>query len=64
MKWQPIETAPHDGTIFLAANAKHHWIGWMMTFGDLDNWKFVSSNRVRPATHWMPLPKGPKFGYD
>jgi hypothetical protein len=75
-KWQPIETAPKDGTaILICANE----LG-MIVFGqriavakfhtehDLEHGKvldFVVADEgerrhVRFATHWMPLPPEPK----
>ena len=57
MEWQPIETAPKDGTVFLA-------------FWDKDgDTRYVCAKRgrrggpiglQRPPTHWMPLPEPPK----
>lgn len=54
--WQPIETAPKDGTWILLLHENHstptvgRWIdgGW---FSD-DGLKW-------PSTHWMPLPAAP-----
>lgn len=60
--WQPIETAPRDGTKFLAlargpggvgmivARQKPGWSGWQTVPGD---WTCVPS-------HWMPLPEPPE----
>lgn len=74
MKWQPIETAPRDGTPILA---------WSEMYGGkvvMANWR-MDSYAVRPKpywsfndertygtrmvrmcqpTHWMPLPEGPE----
>ena len=57
--WRPIETAPKDGTLFLAVTKD----GRMMIFrGDL----LAHTMNMRtpdhltfPATHWMPLPEPP-----
>ena len=65
--WQPIETAPKDGTAFLAFVpycigyvARQdiqvlHWSGWGGGVWD-DNNGFHTANL---PTHWMPLPDGP-----
>lgn len=67
MKWQPIETAPRDGTEFQA------WIGnweprcrfnedgtfqiWGRIDYDIEGWDYYPS---AIATHWMPLPEPPE----
>jgi len=66
MDWQPIETAPRDGTHYLA-----YWPGWLgldtptvteTWFGDgTYESAYESEPPDSPAapTHWMPLPSGP-----
>lgn len=63
--WQPIETAPRDGTKIILAWGTETIVGWY-----LDNSKTVISwEGFRPhsnvawpqgnPTHWMPLPEKP-----
>ncbi len=73
-QWQPIETAPKDGTRFLAALTN----GWIVILSEMGHeryaWYQTSSKihipvaRTHPrdslkesilATHWMPLPAAP-----
>ena len=68
-KWQPIETAPKDGTIILVA-IEHsngpllHDIVWWNDYRDYwesagYDWKY---DEVEHIFHWMPLPPPPKKG--
>lgn len=64
-EWQPIETAPKDGTvILLAAKGLEDWIqmtGSWAVIREID-WYFVGGGwmGVNP-THWMKLPEPPKI---
>ena len=50
-KWQPIETAPKDGTIILARQGGYYpcYIRWMD-----GNWQSVSYHATHVPTHWLP----------
>jgi hypothetical protein len=58
--WQPIETAPKDGTDVLVGFANQNRpsvvVGWF------DNWtEYDSMNIIKGTpTHWHPLPAPPK----
>ena len=74
-EWQPIDTAPKDGSQFLAALSN----GWVEIISRDPAWKnfawyrggsqrlpvedthggFVFDRSVILATHWMPIPKAP-----
>lgn len=74
MEWQPIETAPKDGTqVLLCDGMWGPWVGWWGTHdGAPDNWWFVDLALPKTPdnlnswvvghgpTHWMPLPDPPK----
>lgn len=62
-EWQPIETAPKDGTrvlLFRRGWAESVSVGW---WGGLwETWNVaggITSEFVHP-THWMPIPEPPE----
>lgn len=56
--WQPIETAPKDGTVFLAC-----WVTDGGPYFGAVQWQYdgwvENSEPVGLPTHWMPLPAPP-----
>lgn len=64
-RWQPIETAPKDGTYILAypvLNQVACVVSWQRTRGWLGCWRMPMTNEAAPydPTHWMPLPEPPQ----
>jgi hypothetical protein len=65
MEWQPIETAPKDGTPVLVGWANGAWQPMIchyepdqvVPWGALTNVGFAQMPSM--PTHWMPLPDGP-----
>lgn len=60
-QWQPIETAPKDGTLVLTACAPTGIITpseWMTEVRWMDE-REPQWFPLRDATHWMPLPPPP-----
>lgn len=57
--WQPIETAPRDGTRVLVWDGKHggHYVA-RYDEDDLWEWGNDLCGSLEP-THWMPLPPEP-----
>lgn len=71
MDWQPIETAPRDGTdilIYVQLSNECFVAYWHSRFSKLvrgDAWAFATlfggrTAYTKEATHWMPLPEPPK----
>lgn len=60
-RWHPIETAPRDGTRFLALEGRRHFDCWWHWFGadQVYNWQDEADSEPDP-THWMPLPPPPQ----
>lgn len=67
--WQPIETAPRDGTTILMGKFHDGDFYWMASgriedgqfWCDFPDEFFVPFSHQNP-THWMPLPAPPKAG--
>ena len=66
-EWQPIETAPKDGTtVLLFSPGYGRWLGshtgkpvWYCSkIGDRDI--PPPKSEISKPTHWMPLPEPPK----
>lgn len=58
MSWQPIETAPRGAIALfcdMGADEVRHlfFVDWMVDGA-------FCGDRLRKATHWMPLPEPPK----
>lgn len=63
MAWQPIETAPKDGTFVLLTDSDCDPC-WLIAQWTRDAWwgQRTPSGKCtiwRVATHWMPLPEPP-----
>jgi hypothetical protein len=64
MNWQPIETAPKDGTRFLAPSIDGRTVTiglWSDQWGGYwDDLTVGHLNGQWHPTHWMPLPPPPE----
>jgi hypothetical protein len=73
--WQPIETAPRDGTAFIGIKGKmvfrtycsQHYVKWPHEEGGptfQEVWSREDDSSIFPwkPTHWMPLPSRPEGG--
>jgi hypothetical protein len=73
-EWQPIETAPKDGTGFLATHTRGKSVepyvcSWgvclrredgYIAHGGREWWRSFRGTHLAPTpTHWMPLPAPP-----
>lgn len=62
-QWQPIETAPKDGTAFLAVSQEHikrDWLPDMVEWAD-GGWVYTDNFNefLFTLSHWMPMPSLP-----
>lgn len=66
--WKPIESAPTDGTFYLACDNESRWVenfpeghcaGTWHWSDSRQQWRGHSHDDDREATHWMPLPAAP-----
>lgn len=67
MMWEPIKTAPKDGTKILAFraiepfnNVHHYWVARWTLCGGKKTWVMEGKNTKISPSHWMPLPEPPK----
>jgi hypothetical protein len=64
-EWQPIETAPKDGTAFVAVSTWNRYAKAVLTYdrniGGWWDWREteVMEDLGRMFSHWMPLPAPP-----
>lgn len=60
-QWQPIETAPKDGTLYLALSTKvdTEYIG-VMRMSYVNGYPCAEVMGCCFPTHWMPLPAAPE----
>lgn len=67
-RWQPIATAPKDGTRVLLAEyeVSRHWPEDSRWYFWEDHWRLYASGlgegwgRASNPTHWIPLPAPPE----
>lgn len=59
MDWQPIETAPKDGTIVLACWAGYKGCILVRMLQDGEWHSGPNDPHIKSITHWMPLPAPP-----
>ena len=60
-KWQPIETAPKDGThILVCVEKKYVYLVWWFDNPRGWCWDLTNTPMVGSPSHWMPLPEPPK----
>ena len=64
MTWQPIETAPRDGTrvLMIRAGEQAAWVGSWNLYGTDNGWWDDAREldlKERPPTYWQPLPDPP-----
>ena len=59
-EWQPIETAPKDGTMILAFGKQEiYLIFWVKGYWINREYDYLVPNDT--YTHWMPLPNPPEM---
>jgi len=55
-EWQPIETAPKDGSIIIVDGGTAYWHRGYASWFSCSAQRPIDWN----VTHWMPLPEPPK----
>lgn len=59
--WQPIETAPCDGTPVLLFHPAWNTLAVGMHHGDCAVWQHPDGDLLSTPTHWTPLPQPPRI---
>jgi hypothetical protein len=71
-EWQPIETAPKDGTVMILLEHRREYSSSTIDFGCFEfiensDWDgaavygwMSNEGKIEEPTHWMPLPTEPK----
>ena len=57
LEWQPIETAPRDGTIIIVKGGIAHW--YNEAWRTLAGVEYPGHSIQWEVEYWMPLPKKP-----
>ena len=60
MKWQPIETAPRDGTYIDIWSPRDGRVTEVFWDTEGDDWVSLCTVWSGNPTHWMPLPEPPE----
>lgn len=58
-EWQPIETAPRDGTAVLVFHADWDLLQVGLYYGESHTWQQPSGDLLRTPMYWMSLPSPP-----
>lgn len=61
-QWQPIESAPRDGTAFLTFSSERGFKFERVKNNYAHNGLFYDQRPGEIYTHWMPLPSPPDMG--
>ena len=59
LKWQPIETAPKDGSYILGWSYSFNRSVELIRWNEEENCFEFEEDCEASATHWMPLPEPP-----
>jgi len=58
-QWQPIDTAPRDGTAVLLFHPAWDMLQVGVHYDGITDWQNPCGDLLRTPTHWMKLPPPP-----
>ncbi|GEP07923.1 hypothetical protein MOX02_59610 [Methylobacterium oxalidis] len=58
-EWQPIQTAPRDGTAVLVFHAAWDVLQVAICYGEVGRWQQPSGDLLQTPMYWMALPPLP-----